>query len=295
MLLVLASAAQAEATDAGHGEKASSTLHAAKPAAKEHRGGSKLGSVLAAVKDRGENQGGHAKAAKGRHGWGYSGNNGPDAWSDLSQDFAACAAGTMQSPIDISQGGTLSAAAPEIVFHYELTPLRILNNGHTIQVNFDPGSHIVLDGRRFDLAQFHFHTPSEHSVEGKRFPMEAHLVHVGAGGELAVLGILFNEGADNLALRETWAMMPEHEGPEESAPEITLNARELLPDETAYFRYMGSLTMPPCSEGVNWHVFTQPVEASHSQIARFVDVIGANARPIQAQNSRLVLEPVATN
>ena len=174
-------------------------------------------------------------------------------------------------------------------------PLRVLNNGHTIQVNYDPGSYVVLDGRRFDLGQFHFHTPSEHSVEGKRYPMEAHLVHVGEDGELAVLGVLFEEGTENLALRGPWAMMPEREGPEVHLAEITLNARDLLPDETTYFRYMGSLTTPPCSEGVNWHVFTQPVEASQSQIAQFVDVIGANARPIQAQNSRLVLEPVATN
>ncbi len=118
---------------------------------------------------------------------------------------------------------------------------------------------------------------------------------MGEGGELAVLGVLFEEGTENLALRGTWAMMPEREGPEVQVPEITLNARELLPDDTAYFRYMGSLTTPPGSEGVNWHVFTRPVEASQSQIAQFVDVIGANARPIQAQNSRLVLEPVATN
>jgi carbonic anhydrase len=225
--------------------------------------------------------------------WSYSGEGGPKAWGELSAEFQACRTGQFQSPIDISGG--VGAASTPIEFDYHLSPLEILHNGHTVQVDYAPGSGIVVEGRRFELLQFHFHSPSEHLVDGQQASMELHLVHRSAGGELAVVAILFENGAENLALREIWQVMPREASQRSKHPRVLINARDLLPAGSHVYRYMGSLTTPPCSEGVNWFVMADPVPASMEQVMAFSTAVGPNARPVQARNHRLVLAPPESN
>lgn len=229
------------------------------------------------------------------HGWGYAGDNGPEHWGGLSDDFAACDAGRMQSPIDVERNGSFAADTVEIDFDYRLTALTILHNGHTVQANYAPGSGITVAGKRYELLQFHFHTPSEHATDGKQFPMEFHFVHKSADGKLAVVGVLVQSGIENLAMREMWDHMPMHEAEAETYDSVVINGRDLLPGDRAYYRYMGSLTTPPCSEGVNWFLLTEPVTASSEQIAKMSEALGGNARPLQARNNRLVLWPTSIN
>jgi carbonic anhydrase len=229
-------------------------------------------------------------ATSGGHGWGYEGRNGPDSWGGLSKDYYLCKQGDTQSPIDLARFEGIPAA--EIEFDYRLSPLQIVNNGHTIQVNYAPGSGIAVNGERYELLQFHFHTPSEHAVQGDRSAMEMLLVHKSAEGKLAVIGILMNLGDENIALNEVWSQIPRNPGREQTVDRVLINARDFLPRDTRYYRYMGSLTTPPCSEGVNWYVLASPVTASMQQVEQFSRVIGENARPLQAVKNRLILGPI---
>ena len=239
----------------------------------------------AAVKEEEEEAGGHGIK------WGYEGKTGPSRWAKLSKDFRLCGRGTTQSPIDISEiSGT---SAEPIAFDYNLTPVEIVHNGHTVQVNYQPGSGITVGGKRYELLQFHFHSPSEHSVAGRQAAMEVHFVHQSADGELAVVGALIEVGEENMALREPWAIMPKKAGKPRLEERVLINARDLLPRDKGYYRYMGSLTTPPCSEGVNWYLFTHPISASIEQVAKFAAAVDANNRPTQALNNRLVLAPMA--
>lgn len=234
------------------------------------------------------------KKKKGGHGgvhWAYEGKNGPDHWGDLSPDFGMCGHGTMQSPIDIA--GFSGASVEPIDFDYNLTPLEIVHNGHTVQLNYQPGSGITVSGKHFELLQFHFHSPSEHSVAGRQAAMEAHFVHKSADGELAVVGVMIEAGEENMALREPWAIMQKKAGKPRHEERVVINGRDLLPRDTGYYRYMGSLTTPPCSEGVNWYLLTEPVSASIEQIRKFGHAVDANNRPTQAVKNRLVLAPMA--
>ncbi len=245
-----------------------------------------------------EEESGHGAAAeeeekKGGHGvrWGYEGKTGPSRWAKLSKDYRLCGIGETQSPIDIAQ---ISGASVEpIVFDYNLTPLEIVHNGHTVQVNYQPGSGITAGGKRYELLQFHFHSPSEHSVAGRPAAMEVHFVHQSADGELAVVGALIEVGEENMALREPWAIMPKKAGKPRLEERVLINGRDLLPHDTGYYRYMGSLTTPPCSEGVNWYLLTEPISASIEQVRKFAAAVDANNRPTQAINNRLVLAPLA--
>ncbi len=235
-------------------------------------------------------------APAGAHGgasWGYQGANGPDAWAQISFDYAACGAGVTQSPIDIAASDGASVHA--IDFDYNITPLTIVNNGHTVQVNYAAGSSVEIAGKHYDLLQFHFHTPSEHAIDGGRAAMEAHFVHKADDGELAVIGVMIENGDSNLALEEIWQHMPMQASADIPVPQVLLNARDLLPKGDGYFRYMGSLTTPPCTEGVNWYVMQQPISVGTEQLAKFASAVGSNARPLQAQHNRLVLSPIAAN
>ena len=224
------------------------------------------------------------------HGWGYQGNSGPQFWGDLQRDYHLCKAGNTQSPIDLT--GAEGGVPAQIEFDYHLTPLSIVNNGHTIQVNYAPGSGITINGKRYELLQFHFHTPSEHAIEGGRSAMEMHLVHKNTAGQLAVIGIMMNLGEENMALSEIWPQLPRRAGDEQKIKGVLVNARDFLPRNATYFRYMGSLTTPPCSEGVNWYVMNTPVTVSVAQVESFARIIGENARPLQAINNRLILGPI---
>ncbi|WP_245731761.1 carbonic anhydrase [Thiocapsa roseopersicina] len=230
---------------------------------------------------------GVACAGEGPH-WGYSGAHGPEHWGEIDPHFNACKTGKAQTPIDIAS--RIDADLPRIGFHYKPGGHDEVNNGHTIQVDYDTGSTITLDGREFTLKQFHFHTPSENHIDGHAFPMEAHLVHADAEGHLAVIAVMFEEGPENLALATPWAAMPRAQG-HTAHLASKASAEALLPADRAYYRFDGSLTTPPCTEGVTWLVMKHPVSASHGQLVKFARAMGhPNNRPIQPLNARVVLE-----
>jgi len=225
----------------------------------------------------------------GEHGaahWGYAGEAGPEHWGDLSHEFTTCKDGRSQSPIDIA--GAKEADSPGIEFSYSDAPLEILNNGHAIQANYADGSHITVNGEEFELLQFHFHGPSEDTVDGKHYDMQAHLVHKNKSGGLAVVGVFLTKGKENDFIKALWAHMPEEEGVKNSVPEVMINAKSLLPEDGTYYSFSGSLTTPPCTEGVKWMVMKQPVEVSEAQIKEFSSVIHMNARPTQPINDRVI-------
>ena len=220
--------------------------------------------------------------------WGYSGEHGPAHWGDISPKFSACKSGVNQSPINLDK--FVEANLAPIAFHYGGQATEILNNGHTVQANYAPGSTIVANGKTFELKQFHFHNPSENHIKGKSFPMEAHFVHAAKDGSLAVVAVMLEEGAENAALKKLWAQMPQHAGVK-NAMKAKVAATELLPKSRDYYRFNGSLTTPPCSEGVLWMVMKTPVSLSAAQVEAFHHVMHhANNRPIQATNARPVLQ-----
>lgn len=220
--------------------------------------------------------------------WGYEGEAGPQNWSKLDPNFGVCASGKNQSPIDLK--GFIEADLKALKLDYNASMVDILNNGHTVQVNYAPGSSLAVDGLRFELKQFHFHAPSENKINGKHLPLEGHLVHADNDGNLAVLAVMFQEGAANTLLAKLWEKMPNKAG-EKSALPTGLSVSQLLPKERDYYRFNGSLTTPPCSEGVRWFVIKKPLTASRAQIQQFSKAVGfANNRPIQATNARSVLQ-----
>lgn len=232
------------------------------------------------------NAGGHAVH------WTYAGAEGPEHWGDLSPNFAACKSGRMQSPIDIASAATgLAVGAPGHGFAYQEVPLSIVHNGHTVQLNYAPGSSMSIEGQQYDLLQIHFHAPSEHTVDGEAFPMEAHFVHMDSHGGLAVIGVMIEEGAANAALADAWAHLPAHETVETTVADVSVNAGAVLPSDGRYHHYKGSLTTPPCSEGVRWFVLSQPITMSAAQIQKFEAAAAPNARPVQPLNSRLMIGP----
>ena len=225
--------------------------------------------------------------AAGKHDvhWSYQGEAAPDQWGGLKPEFAACKEGKTQSPIDISQ--VKLTPLPSIEFHYKSSPLKIINNGHTIQVNYQAGSYIKVGDARYDLLQFHFHNPSEHMTGSKSSPMEVHLVHKTATGQLGVIGVLMQQGNVHSLVNKIWSHLPQHEGKEESK-KMRVNAADFLPKNKTYFNYIGSLTTPPCSENVNWMVLTTPIQVSKQQITQFNKIFPISARPVQPINDRVV-------
>ncbi len=205
--------------------------------------------------------------------WTYEGAEGPDHWGDLGDGaYPLCGTGKWQSPLDISTQDISAhyVDLPDMVFNYFPSDLTILNNGHTVQANYRGGSNAVIDGIHYDLLQFHFHTPSEHTVDGTSYAAELHAVHRNANGELAVVGILIQEGAENPAFDAVIANAPAEKADATTISGVTINLRDMLPEVTHTYRYSGSLTTPPCSEGVSWNLITDPIEMSAAQINRFV-------------------------
>ena len=226
-------------------------------------------------------------AAQSHHGahWTYKGEGGPTHWGTLDSTFASCATGHAQSPIDIS--AARHGSLPSLIIHYHETPISVVNNGHTIQVDYDPGSSIDIDRTSYQLIQFHFHTPSEHTIGGKRPPGELHLVHRSADGHLAVIGVLIMRGPENAALTPLWAHLPAVEGPSQRV-NARINALTLLPARRTTYRYDGSLTTPPCSQGVKWLVMTSPITMSDQQLAKLTAIVHSNSRPVQPLHGRTV-------
>lgn len=219
--------------------------------------------------------------------WGYSGHEGAENWATLSTDNFACS-GKNQSPINLS--GFIEADLAPIIFNYEHGGYEILNNGHTVQINYKKGSSITLDGKTFELLQFHFHAPSENHINGNSYPLEAHLVHADKDGNLAVVAVMFKEGNTNSGLNVAWSMMPEHAGDKHQLSN-QLSVNNILPNNREYYRFNGSLTTPPCSEGVRWLVMKNPITASKQQIKAFSSVLHEpNNRPLQAVNARPILK-----
>lgn len=227
------------------------------------------------------------KPAANAH-WTYSGPNGPSHWSHLEPDFATCKTGKRESPVDI-KNARRDSALPPIQFDYKPSPLKIINNGHTIRVDYAPGSSITIDGKTLRLTQFHFHRPSEEKIAGRKFDMVIHLVHERSDGT-AVVAVLVKSGEENPAIQKLWANLPNTEGKEEEVASLAINAADLLPADRNYYTFDGSLTTPPCSEGVEWFVLKTPIEISAGQIATFAKFYPMNARPIQPMNGREVRE-----
>jgi carbonic anhydrase len=221
-----------------------------------------------------------------RH-WSYDGEGGPAAWGQMKPEFSVCSAGRRQSPIDIREGIRLSL--DPVAFDYQPSAFKVNDNGHTIQVNLAAGNSIEVLGQRFELIQFHFHRPSEESIDGRRFDMVAHFVHKSLEGRLAVVAVLIERGSAQGQLQQVWNNLPLEKGDTVNA-RGTLDLERLLPTERGYFTYMGSLTTPPCSEGVLWMVMKQPVQASAEQLGVFARLYPMNARPIQSASGRLIKE-----
>lgn len=229
-----------------------------------------------------------AQEAKPAHEWSYSGAEGPKNWGSIKSDYATCKLGHQQSPIDIRD--VKRESLPAIQFDYKSAPLKVINNGHTIQVNIAPGSFITINNKRYELKQFHFHHPSEEHVNGKPYDMVAHLVHVDSDGKLAVVAVLLKKGSANSLVQRIWENLPKTEGQEEAASGVEINPSALLPANTGYYTFPGSLTTPPCSEEVTWFVLKMPSELSAGEIAAFAKIYPHNARPIQPTNGRTILE-----
>ncbi len=216
--------------------------------------------------------------------WSYTGSNGPEHWADMSKEFKLCGNGKEQSPININ--GAKTENLPTIQFDYKPGSLEIINNGHTILVKRAKGNSITVGGEQYELLQFHFHTPGENTVDGKVFPMGIHLVHKNAKGKIMVLGVFTKIGAKNTVLDKAWNHMPQQSAEKKKVASVSINAVDLLPTDHSYYRFKGSITIPPCSEGVEWIVLKTPIEVSDEQIKQFSKVIGVNARPVQPMYSR---------
>lgn len=220
--------------------------------------------------------------------WSYSGPTGPEHWATEDAAYATCGIGKTQSPIDIEK--TTKQDLPPLEFNYQPNPLRVTDTGHSIQINYQAGSALVVDGRRYELIQFHFHKPSEESVHGRHHAMVAHLVHMNDQGELAVVAVLMQRGKANAFLKPIFDNFPAAGSTESTVAGQTLNVAELLPASHGYFAFDGSLTTPPCSEHVRWFVLKDTVELSAAQIGQFAGRYPMNARPVQPLNGRVVLE-----
>ena len=214
--------------------------------------------------------------------WGYEGHEGPESWG---KEFPTCGVGKAQSPIDIK--GPFAKGTQSIKTDYKEGALKILNNGHTIQVNVEPGSKLTIDKDSYDLLQFHFHRPSEEKINGKPSAMVAHFVHRNAAGKLAVVGVLLNQGGDNATLKTVFASAPKAEGPELEVKGAKINPGSLLPKSMSYYSFEGSLTTPPCTEGVTFYILKTPTTIAKAQIDAFP--FKMNARPTQPLNGRKIV------
>jgi len=221
--------------------------------------------------------------------WGYEGELAPQNWGTLAEGYAVCDSGKMQSPIDLAETNVVAPVSVSV--DWKPSALTMLNNGKTIQADFPEGSYMTSSGKVFNLLQVHFHTPSEHTIDGRTYPLVAHFVHATDAGQLGVLGIMYEAGEQNMELQKLIDAAALVGAQPSQLGDVSFNPNLLLPGELEVYRYMGSLTTPPCSEGVNWHVAADTVEASAEQLAALEEIMGNNARPVQHLHSRLVIAP----
>lgn len=219
--------------------------------------------------------------------WDYSaGEGGPHRWSKVDPQFLLCGTGRKQSPVNISK--FYQEDLPAIEVQYASVPLALENNGHTLQFNYAEGSGIMIDGLGYRLKTIDFHTPSEHYIDGAPYPMEAHFIHQSDDGSLAVISVMIKAGAYNKFIEALWHNAPATMGEEKRVEDVRISAADLMPQTLEYYRYDGSLTTPPCTEGVQWMVLKQPIEISEEQIRAFQKLFPANARPVQPLGNRVV-------
>ena len=233
----------------------------------------------------------HAKEGhSGEVHWTYEGENGPPAWGALKPEFNLCATGKRQSPIAIQGDATLQGPAEPIEFNYTPSTGTVINNGHTIQVDVHGDNSITVRNSNYRLLQFHFHTPSEEMINTKRYAMVAHLEHRNDAGQLAVVSVLMEQGEPSSFIDKVWTYMPLDTNDRVRMPDNLVNMNEILPTDQRYYQFMGSLSTPPCTEGVLWMVIKQPLRISPAQFKLFSQQFPFNARPVQAGNGRLVRE-----
>lgn len=227
--------------------------------------------------------------ASAQDNWSYSGANGPRTWHQLSPGNALCRTGQRQSPINIE--GTDPVIMHRLVTDYKVAPIEMKNFGHSVGMTYTGRSLLRVGAKIFTLQGFSFHTPAEHTISGKRYPMSIQFLHTGPGGTRAIIETLVEEGMENIAAREVLGNLPLEPGQNVKRANILINARDLMPTDKAYYRYMGSLTTPPCSEGVHWYVLKKPIQLSKTQIALVKGVVGGDsARPVQVRNNRIILD-----
>jgi carbonic anhydrase len=222
------------------------------------------------------------------HVWDYSEAHGPGHWGDLKPEFSPCKLGHHQSPIDIRNAQ--KADLPPIQFDYKPSTLAIIDNGHTIEIDYGPGSFITVGGKKYQLRQFHFHRPSEEKINGSSSAMEVHLVHADQDGKLAVVAVHFVEGEDNPLIHEVWGDFPKEKDKEERFNNVQIDPARMLPADRGYYTFTGSLTTPPCTEDVTWFLLKHPVTITKAEVDQFSRLYRNDARPIQPLNDRVVLE-----
>ena len=229
-----------------------------------------------------------AQETEHRAHWTYDGKDGPNQWGTLDPSYSECKLGHHQSPIDIRHAEKADLAP--IQFDYAPSPLRIVDNGHTVMVTYEPGSFITIGDHRYQLKQFHFHHPSEEHINGKGFDMVLHLVHADASGNVAVVAVLMKSGKVNAGLQGVWDHLPKEKDKEATVEGVYVNAADLLPVTRGYYTFDGSLTTPPCTEGVTWFVLKKPEEISSGEVETFAKLYPDDARPTQKLEGRVVRE-----
>jgi len=219
--------------------------------------------------------------------WGYEGEATPENWAKLTPEYQMCDLGRNQSPVNIS--GAIKAQVTDLEIHYGETSGNIVNNGHTIQINEkDPNDYVVVNGEKYTLVQFHFHAPSENEINGESFPLEGHFVHKNDKGELLVMAIMFEEGDKNPVVEKFLSILSEEE--EVPVDFDKINIAAFLPKSTGYYRFSGSLTTPPCTEGVTWVILKDTMTLSKDEIEKFEhEFKHHNNRPIQPLHGRLII------
>lgn len=217
--------------------------------------------------------------------WSYGGKTGPDRWAKLSSDYLTCTNGSRQSPIDIR--GAKPANLPPLEFHYLAGNITLINDGRTITGKVEPGSYLSVNGHRYDLVQFQFHSPSEEAVKGQLSDMEVQLLHKDSNGKMAVISVRMKEGARNVILAALWPLLPKQAGQSATSTNL-IGTAGLLPPDRSYWAYDGSLSTPPCTEDVRWFVFKQEAELSRDQLQTLQALYPRNARPLQAPHDRKI-------
>lgn len=238
--------------------------------------------------------------------WGYIGNISPVRWGQLDTKFALCSKGNSQSPINIDR--KFKKLNADLQIHYQPAPMRIvddgttnlfinstqtiINDGHGIQLNFPadgPKETIQFNGVKYHLVQFHVHSPSENTLSGQAFPMEIHFVHQSDDGKIAVIGVFVKTGKANPVLQSLIDHFPKDEGVEHTLQGVRINPLDLIPEQRSFYYFAGSLTTPPCTEGLQWIVMPQPIMASSAQVLMFRNAAGGeNARPVQRLHKRKI-------